>query len=111
MSGNWVPVPAVDKWEDQPFVVVVWEAKAAGRMARTTTLTRRTPVQRLLVLVNGRYAAFQCTTSQETVVKFGIVPNPAGQCLPKRSFARTKYVDWPPIAILPTALTRRHDGV
>jgi hypothetical protein len=35
-------------------------------------------MQRLLVLVNGRYAATQCTTIQEALVNFGIVPIPAG---------------------------------
>ena len=31
-------------------------------------------MQRLLVLVNGRYAATQCTTIQEPLVKFATVP-------------------------------------
>ena len=47
MKVAYVPIPAGGKWEDPPFVVVVREAKAAGRMARTTTLTRRTPAPRL----------------------------------------------------------------
>jgi hypothetical protein len=33
-----------------------------------------TALQRMLVLVNGRYAATQYITIQEPLVKFGIVP-------------------------------------
>ena len=54
-----MPIPAGGKWEDQPFMVVVREAKAAARMARTTTLTRRTPVQRNPTVTNGRSVAVQ----------------------------------------------------
>jgi hypothetical protein len=44
-------------------------------------------VQRLLVLVNGRYAATQCTTIQEPLVKFGIVPIAEGCESQEQSFA------------------------
>jgi hypothetical protein len=45
METRIVPIPDDGKWEDQPFVVVAGQAKAAARMASTTTWTRRTPVQ------------------------------------------------------------------
>ena len=46
-------------------------------------------MQRLLVLVNGRFAATQCTTIQEPLVKFGIVPIPDDQPIEDLTFAAT----------------------
>ena len=41
---------------------------------------RKPALPRLLVLVNGRYAAAQCTTLQEPLVNFGIVPKAGVHC-------------------------------